>query len=89
VKRAALALWICLTLSPAGAQLSVISGPTPSISSVPNVAVAGLPVCNAGTDGLIYRVTNALTPIIGSVVIGGGAITLLVHCASGTGWVVA
>lgn len=53
----------------------------------PSVTVATLPTCNASRNGLIYTVTDALAPTIAGIVVGGGAVTLIVHC-NGTNWVV-
>ena len=74
--------------SPALAQNTMV---VPQVSivafSVPSTTVANLPTCNAAANGQISTVTNALTPTLGLAVVGGGAITLLVHC-NGTSWIV-
>ena len=81
------AVFFLVTLySVAHAQLSIISGPAPSTSSIPNVLVAGLPACSATNLGQVYVVTNALTPTILVAVVGGGAVVILVHC-NGTAFV--
>jgi hypothetical protein len=49
--------------------------------------VAALPNCTAALTGLIYTVTDALGPALNILVVGGGAVTVLVHC-NGTVWVV-
>jgi hypothetical protein len=62
-------------------------------SSVINVAVAplstasGLPSCGSSSKGALYMVTNALTPVALSTVVGGGAVAVLVAC-DGTNWIV-
>ncbi len=53
----------------------------------PQTTVAGLPVCNAASLNLVATVSNALTPVLGSTVVGLGAVVTLVHC-NGTNWVV-
>lgn len=53
----------------------------------PQTTVNSLPACNTSTNGTIFTVTNALAPTLAGIVIGGGAITILVHC-NGTNWVV-
>lgn len=53
----------------------------------PSSTVAALPSCTAALTGVIYTVTNALTPALNVLVVGGGAVTVLVHC-NGTSWVV-
>jgi hypothetical protein len=60
-----------------------------TVSNIPTSVVSGLPVCNASTNGQIYRVTDALLPSILGVLTGGGAVTLISHCNSGTGWIAA
>jgi hypothetical protein len=59
---------------------SILSCPTATISNVPSSIVSGLPACNASSNGLIYEITDGLTPTIGVLVVGGGAVALLVHC---------
>jgi len=59
-----------------------------TFSTVVAGSVAALPACNAVTNGLIYKVTDALTPIVAAVAVGGGAVSVLVHCQSGTGWII-
>lgn len=54
---------------------------------VPMVTVAGLPTCNAASQGLIYGVTDALTPVALSAPTGGGAVVVQVFC-NGTAWIV-
>jgi hypothetical protein len=49
--------------------------------------VAGLPVCNATSEGSSAGVTDALTPVTLSAVAGGGAIHTSVYC-SGAAWIV-
>lgn len=58
-----------------------------SPTQVPSTTVAGLPTCNAGATGFVYLVTNALVPVLGSAVAGGGAVSVLVKC-NGTNWLV-
>jgi hypothetical protein len=61
---------------------------SPSMSNtVPRVTVANLPACGAGTEGLIYGVTDALVPAALSAVAGSGAVHTLVYC-NGTSWIV-
>jgi hypothetical protein len=61
---------------------------SPSASNKTSAVLVGsLPTCNAGNEGLIYGVTDALTPVVLSAVAGGGAIHTLVYC-NGTSWIV-
>jgi hypothetical protein len=53
----------------------------------PNTTVAGLPVCSATTSGWVYRVTDALVPALNGVVVGGGAVAVVVRC-NATSWLV-
>jgi hypothetical protein len=73
-----------LLLSAAVAQN--VQSPSTS-NTVPKTVVGSLPVCAAGTEGLMYGVTDALTPVALSAVTGGGAIHALVYC-NGTSWIV-
>lgn len=57
-----------------------------TIFSVPAAPVSGLPACNASRNGDISNVTDALTPAVAVTIVGGGAVTTLVHC-NGTNWV--
>lgn len=54
---------------------------------VPMVTVSGLPTCNAAAQGLVYGVTDALTPVALAAITGGGAVVVKVFC-NGTGWIV-
>jgi hypothetical protein len=61
---------------------------SPSMSNaVPKTVVGSLTACGAATEGLIYGVTDALTPIALSAVAGSGAVHTLVYC-NGTSWIV-
>jgi anti-sigma-K factor RskA len=81
---------LALLLVAATAQAQHSDGDKRAITftSVPAITVASLPTCNAGSNGLIYKITDALTPIVAAVAVGGGAVSVLVHCQSGTGWVI-
>lgn len=59
-----------------------------NFATISGSTVAGLGACAAGNNGQISKVSDALTPVVGAVVGGGGAVSVLVHCQSGTGWVV-
>lgn len=50
-------------------------------------AVASLPTCDGGINGSIRIVNNALVPVIGSVIAGGGGLIAGVICVNGSGWV--
>lgn len=52
-----------------------------------NVTFAQLPVCNAASTGVVYRVTDALLPVLNVAVAGGGAVAVLVRC-NGTSFTV-
>jgi hypothetical protein len=60
---------------------------TSTSGKVPTSVVGSLPTCNAAAEGMIYGVTDALTPVALSAVTGGGAIHTLVYC-NGTSWIV-
>ena len=49
------------------------------------VAVASLQTCNAGNAGSTASVNNALGPVLGAAVVGGGAVVAQVFC-TGTTW---
>jgi hypothetical protein len=51
------------------------------------VAVASLPACTGGTEGLLYAVNDAAaTPVYNAIVAGGGSVHIPVYC-NGTNWV--
>lgn len=52
-----------------------------------NTTVAGLPACTAANTGVVYRVTDALTPLLNIAVVGGGAVAVIVRC-NGTNFLV-
>ncbi len=82
-----LALLLLLS-STALAQQATIAVPPLRVFGNPSTTVASLPTCNAGANGFIYTITDALAPTIAGIVVGGGAVTLMVHC-NGTNWIVA
>lgn len=61
-----------MTVSPS----PVVNGPT---------TVSLLPSCNASVSGQYYLVTDALLPVLGSLLTGGGSVSVVVKC-SGTSW---
>jgi hypothetical protein len=77
------------------AQISIIFGlaaqaqfiTSSSSGKIPLTVVGSLPTCNAGTEGTLYGVTDALTPVALATAVGGGAIHTLVYC-NGTNWIV-
>ncbi len=56
-------------------------------NAFPKSAVSGLPTCNAGSEGLIYGVTDALLPVALAAVAGLGAVHVLAYC-TGAAWIV-
>lgn len=65
---------------------------TPSLRAttsvqVSSLTVSALPVCSSATTGWVYLVTNALLPILGMAVAGGGGVSVLVRC-NGTNFIV-
>jgi len=48
---------------------------------------SGLPACNAGAEGTIRFVNDALTPAALAAVVGGGAVHVGVMCLNGS-WIV-
>jgi hypothetical protein len=85
VKFIALLLMLCASSAYAQDAAHVVRIGTSA--AVPSVTIASLPTCNAASAGNVYLVTNALTPVIGSSVVAGGAISVLVRC-NGTNWLV-
>jgi hypothetical protein len=63
------------TAGPAGAAGSTV---------VPFATVATLPAASANA-GQLYIVTDALLPAIGAIIVGGGAVKVLVF-SDGTNW---
>lgn len=52
----------------------------------PNVTeVADLPTCDSPATGLLYVVTDALSPTYGAALTGGGSVVVLALC-NGSGW---
>lgn len=78
--------FVILMLGAAKAQISC-NTVNNMLAEIPTITVAGLPVCNAGNNGSIYLVTNALLPTVLGIVVGGGAVSTLVHC-NGTNFIV-
>lgn len=73
--------------APSLAQFGQQNGYYFSTSSVQKHTVAAIPACTAGQNGVVRQVTDALTPTIGAIVAGGGAVTVFVVC-NGTNWIV-
>ena len=73
--------------SPSWAQHSSTNGYFFSTVNVSKHTGASIPACTASQNGVIRQVTDALTPTIGAIVAGGGAVTVLVVC-NGTNWLV-
>jgi hypothetical protein len=86
VKR--LILLALLIAGPALAQNSHGDKRAITFSTVPSVTVGGLGACGAGNNGAIFKISDALTPVVAAVAVGGGVVAVLVHCQSGTGWIV-
>ena len=53
----------------------------------PAGTVSGIPACAAGTQGQMFIVTDALTPVALAVVVAGGSAKTGVLC-NGTNWIV-
>lgn len=81
-----MALISVLFLSIAARADGIFAFGIPSFGS-PSSTVATLPSCTAVLTGLIYTVTDALGPALNVLVVGSGAVTVLVHC-NGVVWVV-
>lgn len=77
-----------LLVAPAQAQHSHGEKRALNFSTLPSALVSALGACAAGNNGQISKVSDALTPAVGVVAVGGGAVAVLVHCQSGTGWIV-
>lgn len=83
----ALALVIGVLLfgaAPACAETMIVS---PPIQVVQSVQAASLPACTSANSGVVFKVTDALLPVLLSTVAGGGAVSVLVQC-NGTSFVV-
>lgn len=52
-----------------------------------SVLAANLPACTTSLTGQVYSVTDALLPLLGAVVAGGGAVSVIVRC-NGTSWLI-
>jgi len=81
------ALLLCLLSTAAYSQNSMQHRSFNLIGAVPNKTVTGLPTCNAAANNMIYLVTDASSPAVGSTVVGSGAVQTLVHC-NGSNWIV-
>lgn len=53
----------------------------------PSTVVGSLPTCNGGAQGLMYFVTDALTPVALATIAAGGAVKIGVTC-NGSVWIV-
>lgn len=86
MKKLAIAFLYALTLSAvASAEAETITqSPMPPLIVT---QTSGLPICNTATQGLIFVVTDALLPVVGSLLGGGGLITVAVRC-NGTNYLV-
>ncbi len=78
---------VFLTVSAMAQYAAPTMSPAQTPPKAPSTLTANLPTCNTATTGWVYAVTDALLPSIGGVVVGGGAITVLVRC-NGTSWLV-
>lgn len=78
----AIALWAVLA-STAGAGAFGLG----VYAKVPVTTIGALPTCNAASEGSIYGVTDALTPVALATVVAGGAVHIGVYC-NGTAWIV-
>ena len=65
-------------------NLTQLSG-TDIIPPTTNYLVANLPSASASGAGARAFVTNALTPVFGATVVGGGAVAVPVY-SDGTNW---
>ena len=77
-----LVIWLLL-LMPAQAMINS-SGPS---AQIPTMTIGTLPSCNGGNRGRLFVVTDALTPVVLTAAIGGGAVTVKVFC-NGSSWIV-
>lgn len=53
----------------------------------PLTTVGALPTCNSAARGVMYFVTDSLTPVALATVVAGGAVQIGVTC-NGTAWIV-
>ena len=67
--------------------VSGCGGVSTAIACRPSTIVASLPTCNAGSQGVMFMVTDALTPTSLNTVANGGAAHVGVIC-NGTNWIV-
>jgi len=73
--------------SPSWAQHSQSNGYSFTTTNISKHTGASIPACNAGQNGVVRQVTDALAPTLGVLVAGGGAVTVFVVC-NGTNWIV-
>ena len=85
-----LAAFLAIVLAPFCMAQSSMVQPTVSagnLAAYAPTAVGSLPTCNAAATGNIFLANNLLTPTVLGTVVGGGAVSALVHC-NGTSWIV-
>ncbi len=72
-----------------GAGIKIVGGDGTSVSwiNIPPVAVGSLPAAATAGEGARSFVTDALTPVFGSIVAAGGAANVPVY-SDGTNWIV-
>jgi hypothetical protein len=85
IGRLALAAAICLPLLAHAQSMGVSSNAASPVR--PSTTVGALPVCNAGSRGAMYIVTDALVPVALATIAAGGAAVAPVIC-NGTVWIV-
>ena len=60
---------------------------SPAIMKMPLSTIAGLPACNAGAEGLVYGVADALLPVALATIASGGLVHVIAYC-NGSIWIV-
>lgn len=68
-------------------QTAQLSGATLTAPKFATTTVGGLPLCNAGNQGVSFVVIDSLTPVALAIVAPGGSAVIRVLC-NGTAWIV-
>jgi len=64
-----------------------VSSTSPAIMKMPLSTISGLPTCNAGAEGLVYGVADALLPVALATIASGGLVHVIAYC-NGSIWIV-
>lgn len=87
MKQLGIFLGACAITWGALAIAQTVYAPSANIMKVTLSTVAALPTCNAGNEGLLVGISDALAPTSLAAIVGGGAVHLIAYC-NGTAWIV-